>query len=151
MSNEATVRVSLRIRKVDSTTGITQLDYQGQHTAFTADVTGTKGPTPGAITAHTYGTIVDLSQLTTPGFCRFMNLDATNYVEVGIWDADIDKFYPLIELLPGESYPLRLSRLLGKETDSGASTGTGTTGGNNFLMVRANAADCDMLVEAFER
>lgn len=142
MADEATLTVSLRIAKGN-------LIYQSFPQAFTADMTGTKGPTPGAITATTVGTLVDLSQLTQPGLCRLMNLDASNYVTVGMYDPQTLKFYPLLELLPGETFPLRLSRDLAEEY--GTSPGTGTTGqANNRLMVRANAASCVVLVEAFE-
>lgn len=149
MSSEATVRCSLRIRKTSS--DITLIDYNSQPSAFVTDVDGTKGPTPGAISASIYGTDVDLSQLTVPGLCRIMNQDDTNWVEVGIWDPELLKFYPLMELLPGESYVLRLSRQLGSEFAEGAGTGTGTTGPDtNRLRIRANNAACNVLVDAFE-
>lgn len=138
MSDEARLTVSLQI-----TSG--NLEYQSRPTAFQADVAGAKGPTPGAITASTSGTNVDLSQLTQPGLCRIMNLDETNRVEVGVHDGLL--FHPLLELLPGESYVVRLSRNVGEEEDM---PGTGTTGDVNALCVRANTAACVVLVEAFE-
>jgi hypothetical protein len=141
MANEAQVRSSLQI--INS-----PLHYQSQPTAFTADVTGIKGPCPGAFAASILGTDVDLSELTTPGLCRIMNLDDTNFIEFGIWDPEALKFYPLGEVLPGETYVLRLSRNLAQEY---AGTGTGTTGPEtNTLRIRADTAPCNALVEAFE-
>jgi hypothetical protein len=141
MANEARLSVGLQI-------SADNLRYQSQPTAFAADVTGRKGPTPGAITAPVGGKAVDLGELITPGLCRLMNVDSTNYVEVGIWDPGTDVFYPLVELLPGESFVIRLSRNIQEEY---VGTGTGTTGPGNRLFVKANFADCVVLVEAFEK
>lgn len=142
MANEAEIRSSLQISKDN-------LEYRGQPTVFNADVTGTKGPTPGAITVSTAGTDVDLTALTTPGLCRIQNLEADggNYVSYGMWDPEGSKYLPLGELLPGESYVLRLARDIEEEYG----TGTGTTGAStNRLRFKANTAACVVLVEAFE-
>lgn len=140
MADEATIRSSLLVR-------CDTLNYQSYPTSFQADVAGEKGPTPGAITVTTEGTSVDLSELTTPGLCRIMNLDATNYATYGIWDPENDTFFPLGELLPGETYVLRLSRDLQEEFG----TGTGTTGADtNRLRFKADTASVVVLVEAFE-
>jgi hypothetical protein len=121
------------------------LSYQSLPGSFTADVDGTNGPTPGAVTATVAGTVVSLAQLENPGLCRVLNLDPTNFVTVGVDDGL--RFFPLMELLPSESYVFRLSRYLNEEfTD----TGTGTNADVNYLMVKANAADCVVVVEAFE-
>lgn len=142
MANEAIVSSSLTIRKGS-------LDYRSQPSQFTATVSGTIGPTPGAITVNASGGVsVDLSQLTTPSLCRIQNLDTSNVIDVGVWDPETTKFYPLLELLPGESFALRLSRNLGEE--SGGS-GTGTSGATtNRLRLRSNIGSCVALVEAFE-
>jgi len=143
MANEATVRCSLNIRKG-------HLNYESRPSEFRATVSGTKGPSPAAITITQTGTDVDLSQLEDPGLCRLMNLDTINYVEYGIWDPETERFYPLGEILPGEFYVLRLSRMVGFEV----ATGTGTAdagGGTNRLRIRANVASCIVSVEAFER
>lgn len=140
MSNEAQIRCSLSIR-----TG--SIHYASQPTAFTADVAGRKGPAPGAFTVSTAGTDADLSELTAPGLCRIQNLDATNYVTFGIWEPDASLFYPLGELLPGETYVLRLSRDLGEQYTS--VTGTGVA--NNKLRFKADTASVVVLLEAFSR
>lgn len=140
MANEATVRSSLQILEG-------KVDYRSQPTVFLADVAaGTKGPTPGALTATVAGIDVDLSELTVPGLCRIMNLDGTNFVEVGIWDGTT--FFPMLDMLAGESYVIRLSQCLGEEFG----TGTGSTGPPiNTLRIKADTASCDVLVEAFEK
>ncbi len=134
MSNEARVQSSLQIKKGS-------LTYQSQPQAFNATVTGTNGPTPGAVTVTTVGTNVSLAQLTAMGgLCRLMNLDATNYVEYGVWNGAT--FFPLGELLPGETFVLRLSRNL----QYGAS-GTAVT---DSLRFRANTASVIVLCEIFD-
>lgn len=143
MTNEATVRAGLSIRKLSG--GIVTLDYRSNPQQFNATVDGTKGPVPGAITVTTGGTDVDLSELTTPGLGRIMNLDPTNFVTYGTYDPDTGRFYPLQEVLPGETYPLRLSRSLGQEL-----VGTGTAGGNTFR-IKADTASCNVLLEIFEK
>jgi hypothetical protein len=140
MANEATVQSSMRIAKGE-------IDYSSRPTSFQADVSGAKGPVPGAFSAAITGTNLDLSQLTTPALCRIQNLDSTNFVEFGAYDPDTEKFYPIGELLPGESYVLRISRNLGWEYG----TGTGTTGAeNNVIRFKADTAAVNVLVEAFE-
>lgn len=139
MTNEASIQSNLRL-------SVGSLNYQSRPTQFYADVSAAKGPTPGNVLCALTGTNVDLSELTTPGLCRIMNLDSTNYVEVGIYDGA--SFYPLMELLPGESFVFRLARNLNEEYG----TGTGTTGeGINTLQIKARTAACQVLVEAFEK
>jgi hypothetical protein len=131
MADEASIRSSLQISKGN-------LEYQSKPTQFNVDVSGTDGPTPGAVSIATAGTDIDLSELTTPGLCRLMNLDATNYVEYGIWDGTT--FHELGEIGPGETYVLKLSRNIGD--------GVGTDYEN--LRLKANTAACVVIVEAFE-
>ena len=145
MSNEAQIQSGLKILKTSGT--ITTLQYSASPSSFVGDVSGTKGPVPGAILATLAGVNVDFGELTTPSYCRIMNLDDTNFVEYGIWDPEGSTFYPLGEILPGESYVLRLSRNLSEEFG----TGTGTTGADtNRLRIKADTAACNVLVEAFE-
>lgn len=139
MANEATIHSSLRIVKQSGS--LTVLDYQSRPSMFTATVVGTRGPTPGAINVTTSGVEVNLSALDTPGLCRIMNLDTTNYVQVGIYDGT--NFWEILELLPGESYIFRLARTISK--------GTGTSYETGSLMLKANTAPCVCIVEAFEK
>lgn len=140
MADEIQVLSGLVIRKGN-------LNYQSLPNTFTADLTGSIGPTPGAIVVDTLGVDVSFAQLTTPGVCRIMNIDDTNYVEWGVYDPETDVFYPVGELLPGESYVFRLTRNFGEEY---AGTGTGTTSPTNRFRVKANTAQCVVVVEAFE-
>ena len=143
MADEASIRSSMIIKKGS-------LDYNSKPTYFTADVSSAVAPTPGGITVSTAGTDVVLTELTTPGLCRLMNLDTTNYVQVGLYDPETVKFYPLLELMPGESYIVRLSRDIQWEYGTGA--GTGTTGAEtNILRLKAIGGNCECIVEAFEK
>ena len=141
MACEIDIRMSLRIRK-------DKLDYQSNPTGFTDDLTGTKGPTPGAIAVSTQGTNVDLSQLTTPGWCWLQNLDVDNYVEWGIYDTERDVFFPIGELGPGQTALYKCSRNVLEEYFP--ATGTGTTAPTNKLRLRADKAACNVRVEVFE-
>lgn len=143
MPNEASIRTSLQILKG-------KLDYQSRPTTFTTniDAANPSGPSPGAITISVLGTDVDLSELNNPSLCRIQNLDATNFLEYGIWDPESSTFYPLGECLKGESYVLRLSRNIQEEFG----TGTGTTGADtNRLRLKADTASVEALVECFEK
>lgn len=140
MADEATIRTALQIK-------VGNLTYVSQPSAFTADVSVANGPTPGVVTCSTNGTDITLSQLASPGLCRIMNIDDTNYVDVGIWSADQSEFLPFMRVLAGESYVIRLSPAINQEW---AGTGTGTTAGVNTLRIKANTAACNVLVEAFD-
>lgn len=139
MADEATIRNTLQIR-------VGNVNYMSQPSGFTADVAASKGPCPGAFTVSITGTDVDLSELASPGLCRIMNLDETNYVRYGIWEPVTSTFYVLGRILPGESFVLRLDPEIGEEY----STGTGTTGAVNTWRFVASTAPCNVLVEAFE-
>lgn len=143
MSNEARIQTSLSIKSGS-------FSVQSNPTVFTADVTNLKGPSPGAITISVHGTIIDFSQLTLPGLCTLQNLDPTNYVEYGIREPLTNLFYPMGEILPGEIYVLRLSRNLNREY---VGTGTGTGGtivGDSVFYMRANSAQCNVVVGGFD-
>lgn len=146
MANEARITVGLSILKRSGS--ITQLNYNPPMSVVTATVTGTKGPTPGALTIPTGGKVIPLNELVTPGLCVLRNLDDTNYVEYGMLLTETGDFIPLGEILPGESYVLRFSR---NAREAYEETGTGTTGtsGAAFFM-KANTADVNVSVEAFE-
>lgn len=140
MANEARLVVSLQVKKGN-------IDYQSRPTSFNVTLTGTKGPTPGVVSIPTDGKDIYFEELTTPGLCRIQNLDTANYVEYGVYDPTTSTFFPLGEILPGESYILRLSRNLNEEY---AGSGTGTTAPENYFRFKANGAPCNILIEAFE-
>ncbi len=141
MANEARIQSSLQI-----SIGVQQ--YLSRPTVFLADVSVADGPSPGSVTVSTAGTDISFSQLTNPSLCRLMNLDSTNTIEVGVWDPDTAEFYPLLELLPGETFVVRLSSYLGSEMGL---VGTGTTGSGVTMRAKAVGAASVLLVEAFGR
>lgn len=139
--NEVSIRTSLQINNL-------KLSYQSRPTGFTGSQATAKGPVPGAITVSTVGTDINLGQLAQPGYVRIANLDPTSTIEYGIMDHVTHTFYPVHEILPGESYVARFSKNMGKEYGTGpgtAGTGTGTT-----LRVRSSPQPAVVLIEAFE-
>ena len=149
MADEAKIQTSLQIRKTNTAGDVVEQEYRSQPTSFTADVASTQGPTPGSFLVSTAGTDVDLTGLTTPGLARFQNQDDANYVQVGMWDPEGVRFYPMLELLPGETFVVRLSRDIEEEYGTG-DPGTGTAGAStNRLRFKAIAGDCQCKVEAF--
>jgi hypothetical protein len=96
------------------------------------------------------GTDVDFSQLTTPALCRIQNLDAADWVTFGIWDPNTGFFYPLGEVLAGETYILRLSRMLQEQYGATGTALAGTAADSNRLRFKATNVPCNVLIEAFE-
>lgn len=142
MANEALVTSGL-ILIADN------LKYRTAVPSFRADVTGRKGPTPGAVTVPTTGVNVDLSQLTTPGLCVLKNLDAEVAFDWGLYDSDILRFFKVGRVLAGEQYVLRLHPELDEDYGS---TGTGTIDRSNNVHLRLVAPTRQLFasVEAFE-
>lgn len=141
MADEITVRVSIRVSKGT-------LYHQSNPTAFTADMAGTGGPSPGTIVATTAGTDVYFTGLTEPGVCTMQNYDPDNFVQVGIYEPTGAVFYPMLEILPGEIWPMRLSRNLFEQYSG---SGTGTSPQENKLRIKADVASCKVQVNAFDR
>jgi hypothetical protein len=141
MADEATVYSSLQINKGN-------LQYRSAISAFRVTVTGTFGPVVGAITATTNGVDVTLSGITVPGLCEVTNLDTVNSVILGRWDPSNSRFYPLLEVGPGESYVIKLARHV---TDEYEGTGTGTAATATTLRVKAENAPCSVVFRIFER
>jgi hypothetical protein len=52
------------------------------------------------------GTVITIGSLTAYGYAAFQNLDATNYVSIGVQVAAT--FYPVLRLMPGEFAICRL-------------------------------------------
>ncbi len=142
MANEIRVNSNLSINKGS-------LRYSSLIRSFTADMEGQKGPTPGAFDVSVSGTDVDLSQFTTPGIAELANLSEDYHVEFGIYEPATGSFYPLGELLPGESYVFRFSRNV-KEQFDGTVTGTGTWAENNTVRFKSYGGTATVYVGAFE-
>ncbi len=143
MSSEAKITSSLVINGGNA--GF--LNYQSLPATFTADCTVAvaAGSTPGSVLCTVLGTLIDLTELTNPGgLCRLQNLDSTNYIEIGLHDAVTGEFYPVLELLPGESFIVRLARFLGEDQ-----IGTGSGVGTKSFYGKGHAASVALLAEAF--
>lgn len=140
MANEATINASLQIRKGN-------LLYRSQPASFRADVSGTKGPVPGAILVSTDGVDVDFSELTNPGLCRLQNLSATYRILYGVREPDTSLSYLPFQLLPGEVAIVRFSEFLQEEVQ-GTGTGTGTP--NATFRLKSVGGEAVAVVEAFE-
>ena len=144
MSNEVQVRKTLIVGK-----GSLQYQTPSQLTAWTLDMAGTRGDAPGLLLATVlHGTDVDLSALSSYGVCEIVNLDASNPVEVGIWDPSLERFYAPIIVSAGKSTIVELNPFLGRVYGTG--TGTGSIGSGERLRIRAVGADCWVQVHAFE-
>jgi hypothetical protein len=145
MAAEIQVRVSLSINKGNISYGPTRPN------AFAADFLGNSGPTPGMVVIATSITVINLANLATMGgWCRIENYDQTNFVIIGAYDADAAVFYPVLDLLPGESIVVRLSRFLTKELTPSAGTGSVDIVASS-LAAKADIAPCNLLVEAFDK
>ena len=144
MAQEISCRFTMIVRK-------DALTYQ-RTAVFQPTMGGDKGISPGMIVATPNGTNVDFSTLDFPGgVCFLTNLDPTNFVTYGVWDPTTLEFSPLGEILPRESWPIRLSRFLGAEIGTGSGSGTGTVPGvTTSLRIRGSTANCNVLVEAFD-
>lgn len=151
MANEITVYSGLTINKRNSAGTAIVLQYQSQPVTFKADIDGSSGPYVGSVIVQRTYTIIDLSRVATPGMARIMNQDGEDFVEVGIWSPAAGDFFPMIELLKGESFVMRLSRFIGQGLMPG--TGTGTSDLNtNYLAAKATGdAPCRVLFEVFPR
>jgi len=146
MANEATLVIQLSIRKADSSGNI-QLEYRSTPTSFRMDVTGVIGPAPSAILISTAGVTVDFGDITVPGLCWFGNLGDDYPFDIGIWDPDNSKFFPLVVVHPHRFWTLELSPRLNDEYG----TGTGTTGAaSNRLRVKAVGGSTYGRIDAFQ-
>jgi hypothetical protein len=97
--------------EIKATIGLTatkgELSLAVATTTKSIDMTGTTYSDVGQIVGTTYEALTIGSDVGTEGWTYFKNLDATNYVEVGVEVAAA--FYPLIKLKPGEAALCRLA------------------------------------------
>lgn len=101
MANEITMTSSLRVLNGNQ-------NYAPPQTSKKYDQSTAGGPVPGTLSIGTAGEDITFTDLSTPAVVRMKNLDATNFVEYGIWDGST--FHELGELLPGQETVLRFSR-----------------------------------------
>lgn len=147
MANEITVSSTLRVTKGD-------LDYQSRPTSLKADLTTARPPGPGLVYCPSnIVTVVSFANLANPGWCRIQNLgdDAglSQYIDVGMYDSTNLIFLPMLELLNGDSYCVRLSRNLGEVDSVPAPTGTSVYT-RASLAILSLGYNIKALVEAFD-
>jgi hypothetical protein len=142
MANEISVRSALQIKGSQN-----NLVYQSQPTSFMANQNAPGGPVPGQLLVGIGGINVNFSPLTQPSMGRIMNLDEINFITYGIYDSVRARFFPLHEVLPGETYPFRISRFLHEDYPA---TGTGSVVTTSFVHIRASQAPCQVLLEVFQ-
>lgn len=157
MANEALISVALTIDKRSSNRQNQLINFP-MKASFRSDVDGVKGPVPGALLVPLAGIDIDVSELTTPGLCWLQHQGLADfsdpgtdpsiyYIDVGIKDVLSGRFLPLLELHPGDAWPVRLTRNL---LEAYNSTGTGTGPANNTLHAISHIAPCTLFVGAFE-
>ncbi len=146
MADEATVTGRLDVS--NSTTEVQFHDPTPQ--SFSADVAGTKGPSPGTVECAAAGTQIDLlANLDDPSLYKMYNC-GTVPVDVGVYDPSLNRAYFFHRLLPGEAYPGRFSPYLFGETGAGTA-GTGSVGSdNNVLYVRGAGGEGLLYIGAFD-
>lgn len=120
MAAEIQITAGISVRKGN-------LSFEVPSTTYTADMTGTGGPTPGFINVGTTEESTAFPELTTEGMLYMKNLDTTNYVQ---WGFSTGVYGGRIK--PGETAgPFRME--------------PGLT-----LFLKANVAACRVLVYGFE-
>lgn len=96
MANEITVNHTLRYSK----NGISL------NRSYTKQVTQTgNNYVAGVQNIGTSHELIVLGDVATPGITELLNIDSTNYVEIGIVTGGV--FYPLTKLMPGEPQQFR--------------------------------------------
>lgn len=143
MANEVQVRLSVNVRDNDG-----NLDWPSRPTAWSDDMVGRKGPTPGAITVSSAdaGTDVNFSELVEPGICFLYNVSSDFDVDYGPYDPDTDRWYPFWRLKPGKGAYMPFGPRFGQEV---LTPGTGSHSGMTLRM-RAVGGDAVVQVNAFE-
>jgi hypothetical protein len=107
MANELTLTLSMSASKgflVSRSAASLRRDISGDSYAAGVQAIG--------FAAHE--AVVIAAEVATAGFCWFKNLDATNFVQIGV---DVGAaFYPLVKLLPGDCaiVPLATTTLYAK-------------------------------------
>jgi hypothetical protein len=137
MANEISIRASLQIRNGNCI-------YQSQPTAFIANQSKVGGPDPGMVVVPTTGADITFTGLTKVGMCRIVNLDTVSTLIVGLKVGSF--FLPLMDVLPGEFYVVRLSQFLAQEVFG---TGTGIAG-SSTLHALATPSSLRAVFEGYE-
>lgn len=99
MANEIQIDITLRAEK-----GFLREELRKQ--GFRADMAGLVVE-KGVQTIGTTHEQVSIGDVSTAGWAAFVNLDAENFIEIGVEVSAA--FHPLIKLMPGETAVLRLA------------------------------------------
>ena len=100
MANEITVTTGIQVLKGNIVAGVNQRTFQ-------VDMLGTRFIRNAQAIGTTYEA-VNIGDVASAGWASFTNLDATNYVEIGVEVSSA--FYPLVRLDAGRTAgPFRLS------------------------------------------
>lgn len=142
MANESRITIAFQIRKTSGNVVTLEHTYTA---SYAVDVSGAKGPVPGAINVPVDGVAISLAELSNPGWCWLHNLHPSHNIHIGIRDPDSGLFYPLLMLKPGMRYLIYLSQELGEEYQG---TGTGTGVPANQLWAKALSPDAKTSVTA---
>jgi len=142
MAREITINCQLRVSKGN-------LQWPGLGiTTFQPTLYGSIGPIPGAFTVSLGGTDINLSNLNTlGGVGQIINYDTVNTVTYGIKDGTTQKFYPLHDVLPGESYVFRISQYLHEIYPT---SGTGSSVPLDTWHIKAHVAPCEVFIGVFD-
>lgn len=145
MANEATVRISVSVRKRSGS--LTLIDERHSASYF-EDVSGTAGPVPGSIAVTEVGVNLDLSALTTPGLCYLHN-QGDYPINWGVMDPETGRFYALGTISPGKgAFPGKLYQFLGEYEIEG--TGTGSFSSTYYMHFKAVGGASRLLAGVFE-
>ncbi len=147
MSNEITANITVTIQKRSSDGSKTLVDYRSPAPTSRADMAGSKGPKPGAVTVPTTGVNVDFSGLASLGGQLVIhNQDATNYIEFGVRDTGNSRFYPIGKVGPGRTATFEISTHLGQYYSG---TGTALAGAATYH-AKADTASCEAQFDGFD-
>lgn len=137
MSAEITVSHTLTVQKKDST-GLIQLVNFNRSEGFRADLAGSSGPYVGSVNVRPDKSLIDLSAAGGGGGVIWVkNQSGTATIQLGLYDVSTNTFDPVMDFLPGECWPFRVSRDIGREEIPGTGTG-GSTGNKTQLALKGD-------------
>lgn len=128
MANEITVIAAIQV-----TNGNLKYPRMGG-SGFRVDQTTPFGGGPGAVIIGTAGEDISLADFVAAGWCRMVNLDDTNFVEIGPKVGGT--FHSFQELGPGEECVFKISSAVP---------------GTNTFHVKADTAECKVMITVFDR
>ena len=100
MADEISIATTMVVRKG-------YLDWTRQRSRSYSLVSSAPAKAGGIISVGTTHEALPMADVASAGWARLENVDATNYIEVGVVVSGT--FYPLLKLKAGECYPVRFS------------------------------------------